>query len=214
MARPVCKWLVRSELSSLRQRIRSVGSCPGQDGDPRAPVLISRPASSAPLFLPGSPDRRSTVRPSRFHHPQTSVAARHRAGASGRSRYAAATVPASGTARPAGAPPRRSAPACWPAPPRRRSCAPGHQPAQPRAQRGLAGRQAGQGGARAVDQQLAQIPVAALADPEQPRSAAGGHLPWHQPEPGRQIPCPWRRSRRCRSRRSAPSRSARRCPGS
>ncbi len=26
MARPVCKWLVRSELNSLRQRIRPVGS--------------------------------------------------------------------------------------------------------------------------------------------------------------------------------------------
>ena len=47
MARPVRKWFLRSGLSSLRQRIRPVGNCRGQDGDPRVPVLISLTASSA-----------------------------------------------------------------------------------------------------------------------------------------------------------------------
>jgi transposase len=46
----------------------------GQDGDPRVPVLINFTASSA-TFLARIPERRSTVRPSRFHHPQTSSAA-------------------------------------------------------------------------------------------------------------------------------------------
>ena len=51
------------------------GHRPGQDGDPRVPVLINLTASSA-IFLARVPKRRSTVRPSRFHHPQTSSAAR------------------------------------------------------------------------------------------------------------------------------------------
>ena len=60
------------------------GQCPGQDGDPRVLVLINFTASSA-IFLTRFPERRSTVRPSRFHHPQTSPAARQ-VSASGRSR--------------------------------------------------------------------------------------------------------------------------------
>jgi hypothetical protein len=47
MARPVCKRFPRSALSSLRQCIRPVGIDPGQDGDPRVPVLINLTASSA-----------------------------------------------------------------------------------------------------------------------------------------------------------------------
>ena len=51
------------------------GRSPGQDGDPRVPVLITMTASSA-SSCNRFPERRSTVRPSRFHHPQTSSAAR------------------------------------------------------------------------------------------------------------------------------------------
>jgi len=40
MARPVRKGLVRGDLTGLRQRIRSRGGFPGQDGGPRALVLI------------------------------------------------------------------------------------------------------------------------------------------------------------------------------
>ena len=40
-------------------------------------------------------------------------------------------------------------------------------------------RRGAQSGSRALDEQEAQIPVAALADPQQPRTAPGGTLPWH-----------------------------------
>src|SRR5436190_19985614 len=43
---------------------------PGQDGDTRVPVLINFSASSA-ISLTRFPERRSTVRPSRFHRSQT-----------------------------------------------------------------------------------------------------------------------------------------------
>ncbi len=60
---------------SLRQRIRSQGE-PGQDGDPRVLVLIKRSGSQGPISHSRFPERRSTVRPSHFHHPQTSSAVR------------------------------------------------------------------------------------------------------------------------------------------
>jgi hypothetical protein len=40
----------RSELASLRQRIRPGGVCRGQDGDPRVSVLIKTAASSGAIF--------------------------------------------------------------------------------------------------------------------------------------------------------------------
>ena len=46
---PSASVLSRSDLISLRQRIRSQGHSPGQDGDPHVPVLISLTASSAIL---------------------------------------------------------------------------------------------------------------------------------------------------------------------
>lgn len=58
--------------------------CPGQDGDPRVLVLIKFTASSA-IFCVRFPARRSTVRPSHFHHPQTSYSRPRRVSASGRS---------------------------------------------------------------------------------------------------------------------------------
>jgi transposase len=42
---PPLQGFVQSELISLRQRIRPVGRFPGQDGDPRVPVLIKDTAS-------------------------------------------------------------------------------------------------------------------------------------------------------------------------
>ena len=72
MARPVCKGFDRERrMISLLQRIRPRRVSPGQDGDTRAPVLIKRSASSA-AFLTRLPERRSTVRPSRYRHSQTS----------------------------------------------------------------------------------------------------------------------------------------------
>jgi hypothetical protein len=56
---------------SLLQRIRPRAPVPGQDGDTRVLILIRTAASSAISTLRGS-GRRSTVRPSRFHHSQTS----------------------------------------------------------------------------------------------------------------------------------------------
>jgi hypothetical protein len=47
MARPVRKWFRDDNLTSLHQRIRSRGGSPGQDGDPRVPVLIKASASIA-----------------------------------------------------------------------------------------------------------------------------------------------------------------------
>jgi hypothetical protein len=51
------------------------GHSPRQDGDPRVPVLITTTASNA-NFCNRFPERRSTVRPSRFHHPQTGSVAK------------------------------------------------------------------------------------------------------------------------------------------
>src|SRR5205807_2157837 len=45
MARPVRKRHLRGDLTGLRQRIRSRSCCPGQDGGPRALVLIKTTAS-------------------------------------------------------------------------------------------------------------------------------------------------------------------------
>jgi Winged helix-turn helix len=40
----------RADLTGLRQCIRPVGACRGQDGDPRVPVLINFPATIPPFF--------------------------------------------------------------------------------------------------------------------------------------------------------------------
>ena len=107
--------------------------CPGQDGDPRALVLINSTASCA-IFLARFPGRRSTVRPSRFHHPQTSSVAH---AASARAADPAATTPSQPPSRTAfrcGGPRRRSATAWPPARPRRCSHAPaptGHAAIRP-----------------------------------------------------------------------------------
>jgi len=50
MARPVGKWFRHDNLSSLHQRIRSRRYFPGQDGDPRVPVLIKRFGVDTPFF--------------------------------------------------------------------------------------------------------------------------------------------------------------------
>jgi tripartite-type tricarboxylate transporter receptor subunit TctC len=74
-------WPAPSASSSTIQSDQSTptypvsGHRPGQDGDPRVPVLITTTASSA-TSCNRFPEHRSTVRPSRFHHPQTSSAAR------------------------------------------------------------------------------------------------------------------------------------------
>jgi DDE domain len=74
-ARSASSSAIRSGPISLRQPIRSQSPGPGQDGDPRAPVLVTTTASSA-TSCSRIPERRSTVRPSRFRRPQTSSAAR------------------------------------------------------------------------------------------------------------------------------------------
>jgi len=61
MARPVRKGLARGDLTDLRQRIRSRGCRPGQDGGPRALVLIKTTASMRHFLNQGS---RAPVQPS------------------------------------------------------------------------------------------------------------------------------------------------------
>ena len=62
-----------------------------------------------------------------------------------------------------------------------------HEALRPSAERRVALGHIGQRGARSVNQLLAQILVAALADTQQLRLAAGGELPRNQTEPGGQI---------------------------
>ena len=64
----------------LRQRVGHADGiqpdiAPGQDGDSRVPVLI-KVAASGRHFLNQVARTPLIVRPSRFHHPQTSLAAR------------------------------------------------------------------------------------------------------------------------------------------
>jgi len=76
MARPVRKRLVRGSLTGLHQRIRSRSYRSGQDGGPRALVLIKTTASMRHFLNQGS---RAPVQPSghlAFHHSQISAAAR------------------------------------------------------------------------------------------------------------------------------------------
>jgi hypothetical protein len=73
MARPVGKQFLRDELKQSASTYPAYGQSHGQDGDPRIPVLIRWSASSA-IGRVRVPGHRSTVRPSRFHHPQTSLA--------------------------------------------------------------------------------------------------------------------------------------------
>src|SRR6202008_1367914 len=61
MARPIRKGRVRGDLTGLRQRIRSRSCCPGQDGGPRALVLIKTTASMRRFLNQGS---RAPVQPS------------------------------------------------------------------------------------------------------------------------------------------------------
>src|SRR3712207_3389674 len=69
-------WPAPSASSSTIQSDQSTptypvsGHRPGQDADPRVPVLITTTASSA-TSCNRFPEHRSTVRPSRFHHPRS-----------------------------------------------------------------------------------------------------------------------------------------------
>jgi hypothetical protein len=95
MARPVCKSFLTSQSDQATSTYPVSGHRPGQDGDPRVPVLISIAASSA-IERHRVPEHRSTVRPSRFHHPQTSYSrSRRMAPASDLVRYGATAAPAS-----------------------------------------------------------------------------------------------------------------------
>ena len=186
MARPVRKRFLRSDLSSLRQRIRPMGIALAKMEIRASSVLINFTASSA-IFLTRVPGRRSTVRPSRFHHQQTSVAEQHPV-LLGRSQLR-----------------RRldgrgvelfAAPQHDPHDPRQlvRQRNHGgilvhalHQPAQPAAERRGTRRQRWQSRPRAVDQQLAQVLVATFGDADETWLAAGRDLARHQPEPRRKI---------------------------
>src|SRR5882762_6300601 len=73
MARPVCKVFSEPADQSTPTCLRAN---PGQDGDPHVLVLIKRSGSQGPISHSRFPERQSTVRPSHFHHPQTSSAVR------------------------------------------------------------------------------------------------------------------------------------------
>ena len=64
---------------------------------------------------------------------------------------------------------------------------PGHQGFRPSAERRVPLGHIRQSRSRSMDQLPAQISVAALADPQQLRLAAGGELPRNQTEPGGEI---------------------------
>jgi transposase len=72
MARPVRKRLVRGDLTGLRQRIRSRGVLPRPRWRSARPGPHKSHGVDAPSFEPGFRSAGSTVRPSRFHHSQTS----------------------------------------------------------------------------------------------------------------------------------------------
>ncbi len=192
-------WLA---LVSLLQRIRSRGF-PGQDGDPRSPILIITAASRAVQWSRFS-SCRSTVRPSSFHLTQTSPTRRRDERRSGNlfmqlplcsRHHRHSRVPE---------PPRRCARACWPAPRRRYSCAsapavraPTGQEASP-AQPGKVARRARHGSDSCEDSDcrvwLSRAGAACR------RSSSGGASVRATP------PCPVRAGRpwRCRRRPPAP----------
>jgi hypothetical protein len=70
---PVRKRFLRGDLTGLRQRIRSGGSRPGQDGGPRAPVLKKSRRRMRHLL---NQDSRAPGQPSghfAFYHSQTLI---------------------------------------------------------------------------------------------------------------------------------------------
>jgi transposase len=75
MARPVASSFVDPDRASLRQRIRPIGHCRGQDGDPRVPGPHKNLGVTLRHFL-----KQVSETPVRllghlaFHHPQTSAA--------------------------------------------------------------------------------------------------------------------------------------------
>ena len=119
------------------------------------------------------------------------------------------------TPRLAAAPPTRSAPACWPARPRRRSCERAASNARSQPPSGVPhSASLRQRRTRAMDEQLAQVFVAAFGDAQEARLAAGRHLAWHQPEPSRKIASTGEGFSRYQSRPPTRLHSARRCRGS
>jgi hypothetical protein len=187
MARPVCKGFCRDRrLISLLQRIRPRRSPPGQDGDTRALVLINSSASCA-VFNIRLPERRLTVRPSR-RHPLANLAC-----------TTGAFAPTERILRGHGYRPgvkRFPALQHRPGDPRQLvgqgddhdiAMGPAHQPFCPTAKRRVALGHIGQSRTRSMDQLPAQVFVAALADPEQLRLAAGRELTGNQAEPRGEI---------------------------
>ena len=92
---PSARAFSRASLISLRQRIRSRGAAPAKM-EIRAFRSSQSTAASSAIERHRVPEHRSTVRPSRFHHPQTSSATHARlAPATDLVRYGAAAAPAS-----------------------------------------------------------------------------------------------------------------------
>ena len=113
MARPVRKQFLRYDPCQSASTYPAFGRSPGRDGDPRVLVLIKVAASVRHFFEPGFHYAGLTVRPSRYHHPQTSSAAR-----ADQRVWPISIMPPSPRRRHRfhrdAAPPRRSAQACWP----------------------------------------------------------------------------------------------------
>src|SRR5204862_3827414 len=90
-----------------------------------------------------------------------------------------------GSSHAGASPPRRCARSCWLAPRRRPAAVAVDATHRPRI--GIGRLRSQQISAGAVDQKPAQILVAALGYPAQAMFAAGGILPWHQTQPGREL---------------------------
>ena len=158
---------------------------PGQDGDSRAPVLIKPAATERHFLNHGSetPIDCQAISLSTSRHPGP-IAHQARSAelpptSMPRRRPSRTHVHAAGR-------PGQSWPVCWPGPPPQ--CWDAPLPAGHAAMRGRASCEERHGGSSAMDQQLAKVFVAPLADTEQARLSAGRSLARYEPQPGRQVP--------------------------
>ena len=189
MARPVCKRFLSTWSDQSASTYPVSGSNPGQDGDPRVPV----PHKGAGIECHFTPQAcrnagrlsghlaSTTRRPSYGLRRRVIVAGRSPRPMPPRSLPASKPVSLRSTAQAIRASLLASATTTvltWARASRPRNQAPS----------GVCRlRQRRQGGAGAVDEQLAQVLVAALGDPEQLRLAARGRLAGHQAKPGRKV---------------------------
>src|SRR5215472_667858 len=181
MARPVCKGFLRSDLSSLRQRIRS------QDGIlAKMEIRAFRPsiklAATERHFLNQGSETPIDCQAISLHHQQTieSRSRIRRGRPNSRLRRYHDVSPLELTTMPQHGPynPGQLVRQGHHHDVGMRPC---QQATQPRTEGGPAPCQGRHGGSSAMDQQLAKVFVAPLADTEQSRFSTGRCLAWYEP---------------------------------